>query len=608
MCAINGTTKKDLEQVKRMNDVTKHRGPDGTGIYADENVTLGHNRLAIIDLTEKAAQPMQSDDERFVITYNGELYNYRELRRELKDCYSFITESDTEVLLAAYKVWGRDMFPKLKGIFAFAIWDKNDRSLLLARDHMGVKPLYYNLVEGVLTFSSELIALLGGGGDKLNKDALALYLEFGYVPSQGTLVDGISKLPPGHLVLFKDGTVQEASYFDHFRGDGEEAGDDLYKVIDDGVARQLVSDRPIGVFLSGGIDSSVVLHHMSRHTSNVRSFSVDFEMVPGAESEAGKFNTDAILAKKTAKEYGSEHETYSIGIEDVRNNLVSCIQSLGEPNANPTALSQYLLSKWVREAGVVVALGGDGGDELFGGYTRHRAAMATYYFQLLPHSLQKIFRPLHIRVKKLSTPFGAPFHLGILALDETYIGKITRDEMRTMHIAYSYFESLYKKAPVEQHPVDSFMYADRMTWLPEESLFRSDRTSMAHGLELRVPLLDIEIERAAREISVYRKVHPWRGKNILRNIYRKHLPEYLFSQPKRGWISPGAKWIRDPKINELMKHTLTSSYYEGLDSIFDWGNVQNMLKDHTEFRGYYLYPLWNLFVLQVWARQYQIRV
>lgn len=615
MCAINGVTTNDYARVERMNEATKHRGPDGSRIWEGNGVTLGHNRLAIIDLSDRALQPMKSASGKLSIVFNGELYNYRELKEELSaNGCKFNTESDTEVLLTAFETWGEAMFPKLRGMFAFGIWNETTETLTLARDHMGIKPLYFREKDGVLAFSSELTAFTREN-NVLDLTALFLYLEFQYVPSPHTLVQGIEKLAPGHVLMYSKGTRTMRRYYIPENGTGVPEENNapslgtsrmLYETIDEAVDRQLVSDRPIGMFLSGGLDSSIVLHHMSLHTPHIRTFSVGFEMVSGAEHEYEKFNADAHLAERTATHYGAKHTTYTLALSDVQNNLESILASLDEPVANPTAVAQHFLSRKVREDGVVVALGGDGGDELFLGYTRHRMLMAAQYFQKLPRTVQKILTQMNPRMKKLMTPLGAPFHVDIMANKEKTVTSLLKYDLSPYAVAQNYFNNRYAALGGTHNPIEAFMYVDRATWLPDESLHRSDRTSMAHGLELRVPLIDLSVVTVADRISGNKKVTPFEGKQFLRNTYRPHLPAYLFSQPKRGWVSPGAKWLRDPKVHAFVKDALSSGYYSGLDALFDWEAVQVQLCDHVEKKGYHLYPLWNILAIQVWARKNNI--
>ena len=494
--------------------------------------------------------------------------------------------------------------------FVFGIFDAQENSLLLARDHMGVKPLYYAIKDGVLYFSSELGGIINATGYRtLSQQSFSYYISLNYVPSPHTLVEGILKLEPAHLLLFKE----KKAHIERYWSPGapvykSRPASELHAVIKDGVKRQLVSDRPLGVFLSGGLDSSIVLHHAAQEMPQVRTFSVDFEMVTGAESEADKFNSDAQLAQRTAAVYGADHTTFTLSLDDVREALPQALLALDEPIANPTSVAQYLLSKWVKEKGVVVALGGDGGDELFGGYTRHRIALGASYFQSLPSVLQKGIGKAYPQSKKLSLPFGSPFHMQVLSLKGGKYANLFSN-MNMEQSVKDFFDSKYHEDTVQGvGPIDQFMRVDRETWLCDESLARTDRTSMAFGVEGRVPLLDIDVVDFADSIFGQNKFKPWSNKKILRDAYKGHLPEYLFTQPKRGWISPGSKWLRDPVIKKYAEEVLSIGYYSGLNSLYNWQAVQKQLSDHVEHSGYYLYPLWNILQLQVWARKYQITI
>lgn len=609
MCAINGITRRDRDLVERMNTATRHRGPDGSHIVELENVTLGHNRLAIIDVSDAGRQPRTSNDGRFTIVFNGEIYNYRELRTELSTVYNFVSETDTEVLLAGYTVWGREVFPRLRGIFACALHDATDQSLLLVRDQLGVKPLYYRNDGASLTFSSELSGILAGITEPtLDPVSLVSYVRMHYTPSPQTLISGVSKLPPGHLLYYRDGIATIERYYRPYTGVATDVSHrSIYQTIDEAVHRQLISDRPVGVFLSGGLDSSIVLHHMAQHESDIRTFSIRFEMPAGAEREAGKFNADADLALRTARFYGTKHQTFTVSLAELRSGLISLMESVDEPIANPTVVSQYILGKKVRESGIVVALGGDGGDELFGGYTRHRAAVAAYLFQSVPHFLTGMLRHIAPRFVKLSVPLGPQFHESIMALPEKTVASIVRPGSLALPALSSVLQEHYVLTPCGRTPVDTFMRVDRETWLPDESLLRSDKTQMAHGIEYRVPLLDLDVVTLADHIGIFKKTWPNQGKRVLRSTYRTHLPEYLFNQPKRGWISPGAKWLRDPGILAVVQETCTSGFYSGLDGFIDWDAVGRMIATHVSGEQYALHPLWNVFQLQVFARKFKVR-
>lgn len=608
MCAINGITKQDEGLVAQMNEATLHRGPDGSRIWEGDGVTLGHNRLSIIDLSDIAYQPMRSSDGRYAIVFNGEIYNYRELRAELADTHTFVTQGDTEVLLASYERWGESMFPKLRGIFAFGIWDTKDKSLFLARDHMGVKPLYYTIENGVLAFSSEIPALLKiKQKPTLDMTSVGFYLSMEYVPGPATLVQGIQKLQPGHCLRFQNGAHEVSSFLEARPPQTSIPATQIYDTLDTAVHRQLVSDRPVGAYLSGGFDSSIVVHHMAKHSAHVRTYSVDFEAVGGQEGESSKFNADAQLALKTSSFYGTEHKTLTITLDDIRNNVEEILSSVSEPVANSTSVTQYLLSDFVRKDGIVVTLGGDGGDELFGGYTRHRLAMGAYMYQRLPKVVQRLGAFASPRVGKLSTPYFTPLHRALMVKDEKKIRPFLHHDLAINKDTTAYFDALYSATPWKgMHPLDVFMQVDRRTWLADECFIRSDYASMAHGVELRVPFVDIDVVSLSDQISIWKKVLPHEGKRVIRNTYKAYLPPHLYHEPKRGWLSPAAKWFRDPIINELMKNVFSSGYYGGLDGLFNWNSIQEFLDAHVEKRGYYLYPLWNIFALQIWARKHHI--
>lgn len=607
MCAINGITTEDRDAVLLMNKATAHRGPDATGCFVSENMTMGHNRLSIIDVSESANQPMYSPDGRLVLVFNGEIYNFKELRSELKDGWEFKTNSDSEVILAGFSKWGDGLLNRLRGIFAFAIWDKSSKELMLVRDQMGVKPLYYALAGNHLLFSSELGGITAGlkTTAQVSSTSLAYYLSLNYIPSPATLVDDVYKLRPGHWLKYKEGSVKVERYWYPEKPEKKRGYQnvDLPSVIDSVVKRQLVSDRPVGLFLSGGLDSSIVLHHATKHVDQVRTFSIDFEMVAGSEAEAGKFNSDAALAEQTADFYKAKHTKFTLELDEFEKSFLSIVESLDEPIANASAISRYILSKKVREEGVVVALGGDGGDDLFGGYTRQKLAAIASIYQAAPKVVRAILESRIDNCRKLGTEFGAPMHMRLMSLKSSRYGNLLRldniDDVVKKLFAERYSELSHMNLPV----VDQFMRVDRETWLADESLAETDRTSMANSLEVRVPLLDLDLVAASDKLYADQKFKPWSTKQILRQAYRRHLPDYLFNQPKRGWLSPGAKWLRQPAISKLAKEVLSAGYYKGLDRYVDFDEAQRLLSDHINNNSYHLFPIWNLVILQIWARK-----
>lgn len=605
MCGINGCTFRDRALVERMNAQTRHRGPDGTGIFEDGSVTLGHNRLSIIDLSPRGAQPMKSADGRFVITFNGEIYNYQELRAQLKG-YAFKSETDTEVILAGFARWGTEVFEKLNGIFAFALWDSRDKVLYLVRDRIGIKPLYVWREGGKILFSSEVKAIFEHPEVRrqLNTDALHWYLRLGYVPGEDTLFKGIHRLPAGHFARIAQGSYELHRYYeqpaqtdDLCGADAEEA---IRETVDKAVARQLVSDRPLGVFLSGGIDSSTVLDSMSRVRSSIDTYSLGFDL--HGHEQTDKFNADFLIARRTAAHYGTNHHEFMLGSDDLPQLFEEVIRHLDEPVGNATALAQYSLSKLAKES-VTVVLCGDGGDELFGGYPRYLISHRMDAYQRIVPAPARHLLSRWGKFSQLNTPAGAErydlFHF------------IKSDALQEVAPAYADLKAREGVArDLAHYPGmsfgDAFMQLDTAWWLADESLIRTDKLSMASAVEARVPLLDNEVVALAAQIPFNEKVTLTDTKRIFKRAFKGRLPDYLFTQPKRGWFSPGAKWLRVPEFREYAQSVLSPGYTDATRDVFDWGGVERIFHDHVEGKRYNLPLLWALLSLQVWAKTYKV--
>ncbi len=608
MCAINGFNFKDAELITAMNSVTKHRGPDGTGIFTDEKISLGHNRLSIIDLSEEANQPMYSEDKEIILTYNGELYNFKELRSELENFYVFRTESDSEVVLAAYKRWGSKCVDRFNGIFAFAIWDVKKKELFFARDQVGVKPLYYYFKEGVFIFSSEIKGVLEHNIPRiLNTEAFEHYFRVLYVPEPLTLFRDVFKVPPGHKGTLSNNELRIERYYslDGSKVVKKVTKEEVRQNISSSVKRQLVSDRPVGIYLSGGIDSSIVLDVMSLLRKDIQTFSIGFSLKEDEESE--KFNKDFYLARKTAEKYHTQHHEVLLSHTDVVDALKEAIYQLDEPIANPTLIAQYKLAEFVKNEGVDVVLGGDGGDELFGGYERYRIAyFMSLYQKCIPSSLRKMLSYFSI-ARKLNTEEG---------IDQFELFMFQKDSVLKRVIAHKYvnsrtkefFSNKYFKKEKGVSPEALLMDIDIRSWLVDESLLRTDKMSMAFGLEARVPLLDTNTVSFAHIIPVRQKITLRDTKVILKEAFKGRLPEYLFTQPKRGWFSPGAKWLRYEEVYNLAKEVLSPTYHTSTQNLFNWSEIQNMLDAHYDKREYNLTILWALISFQVWVKKYNVIV
>ena len=608
MCGINGFTWKDEALARRMDVAIKHRGPDATDIYLGEGVTLGHNRLAIIDLSPEAGQPMKSQSGRYHIVFNGEIYNFAELKKELTG-YDFKTHGDTEVILAAYERWGRECVSRMNGIFAFAIWDSQARELFLARDHNGIKPLYYALRPGPdgrqgLIFSSEIKAILECGMPrKLRRDSLSDYLRVLYVPEPFTMFEGVMKLPQASYAVWKDGHLNITKYWGaetpgDFRASRDDLEAELRKVMASAVKRQLVSDVPLGIFLSGGMDSTVLLHHMAETHDKISTYSVGFELTANEQEE--KFNQDFNLARRTAEHYGTDHHEARLSVDDVVGTLEDAVWHLDEPIANPTMIAQYILSSFAKKTVTVVL----GGDELFGGYDRYRFSLLATRYRQLPGFVRGIADSFG-RLRKLDMPAGAGRYAQFLFQKDGAVGKVApnfRDKT-----TLEYFDRTYFKDPISTDFERAFMDTDRQSWLVDESLMRTDKMTMSAAIEYRVPFLDKDVIAFAGRVPTRDKVSLKRTKILVRDAYARHIPDFIYNQPKRGWFSPGAKWLRNPKIYALAHEVLAADYCAATKGLFDWQAVVAMLEDHKDAKRYNSVMLWALIIFQIWARKYEVR-
>lgn len=603
MCAINGFTFEDPSLLAAMNTVTAHRGPDGTGAYCKGGVSLGHNRLSIIDLSAAGAQPMHSDDGAFTLVFNGEIYNFQELRAQLAG-YPFKSKTDTEVILAAYARWGKDSFRRFNGMFAFALWDSRAQELLLVRDRAGIKPLYYSVEGGTLIFSSEIKGLLEHPTIKrvIDHEALAHYLRVGYVPAPLTMLKGICKLEAGHVLTYRKNGIEvlpfdlEASPLHK-----EPTDEELRNTVQEAVVRQLVSDRPVGIYLSGGLDSSIVLSSAARVHGAIDTFSINFAL-SADHARQETFSADAVLARETAARYGARHHEVSFSGDDAAALFDKMIWHLDEPVGNPTCLPMLRLGAFAKER-VAVVLGGDGGDELFGGYERYRLSLLSSYYQRLPAALRSILGRLHSSLRRLNVPPGAERFASFMFQKD---GEVARVLKTPLDVDSKQFFKERFFTPVMQDFETQFMNTDRASWLIDECLSRTDKMSMASGLEVRVPLLDDKVAALAVGLPRHRKVTLRETKRALRDAFRGQLPAYLFNQPKRGWFAPGGEWIKGGAFGALADEVLSVSYYPGSADLFDWAEVRIMLERHRTGEEYHMVMLWMLLVLQAWMKKFNV--
>jgi len=617
MCGIAGLAMRhaaaaDTGLLDRMTDVLAHRGPDGRGVYVDGPVGLGHRRLSIIDLNT-GSQPMDAVDGDFWITYNGEVYNYTELRAELSALgHRFRTTSDTEVVLQAYVAWGPDSLRRLRGMFAFAIWDRPRRRLLLARDRVGIKPLMYACDEQGLRFASEIKAILEDRDvpRDLDWDALGDYFVHHYIPAPRTIFRAIRKLPPASYLLWSvdAGDPVIHRYWDLPFTVGAAASeteriDRLRDVLDDSVKAHMVSDVPVGAFLSGGMDSSTVVASMARVSpGRVKTFSIGFD---------DESFDELAYARQVAQRYGTDHVEMIVK-PDVVEVLPRLAWQLDEPFADSSAVPTYCVSRITRDH-VTVALSGDGGDESFAGYGRY--AVAAGLHERVDRSALRMLKPL---LRTLARPLRGARGAGFLRLlgDDpltryhrlvTYSALGGVDAILTSEAAralastdrLSVFRRLAASAGTDEY-LSQLQYIDIHHYLPDDILAKVDRTSMLVSLETRVPLLDHVVMEHAASLPPALKLRDGSGKYILKEAMRDRLPAAILSRRKMGFGVPLASWFRK-ELRELAHDVLLDGTARQR-GIVDDVTVRRILHGHLDGTRDYSAVLWALVSFELWCR------
>ncbi len=613
MCSINGFNFKNENLIRKMVQITKHRGPDQQGFYCGEKVSLGQARLSIIDLSEKGRQPIWNENKSICILCNGEIYNFKELRKELQaKGHRFFSHSDSEVILHLYEEKGERCVEDLNGIFAFVIFDKNKDKLFLARDRVGVKPLYYYFDGKRFIFSSEIKAILCHSVPReIDQDALIHYFQLFFVPSPFTLFKNIYKLAPAHCLIFKNEKIVIKEYWNIKDlpeiESKEEAIKGIKSLLRDSVKRQLVSDRPLGIFLSGGIDSTSVLGIASEFISGqVKTYSVGFDI----DIEKDKYNRDFQLARQTSKYYNTSHHELLISDIDARDNIEKAIWHMDEPISNPTQIATFLLAKEAKKQ-VTVVLGGDGGDELFGGYPRYYLSKLIDRFQLLPSFLRKNFIPYSLLElifqkkdikKKLNIPPGASRYLSYMGQKTKILSQILNKKFE-VELTKDFFKKHYPENKFKDQ-TKYLMYLDLSIWLPDESLIRSDKMTMAFGIEERVPILDHRlIELAFRIPTKYKVKGKKNNKWIFQEAMKEYLPSHVLNKEKRGWFSPAAKWLR-MGLKDFAYEVLSPNYCSETQKYFNFPQIRKILDDHISGKKYNLDIIWSLLTFQIWYKTF----
>jgi asparagine synthase (glutamine-hydrolysing) len=589
----------DRSLLTSMTSSLAHRGPDGHGYHLAKGIGLGHRRLSIIDL-EGGQQPMFNEDHSVSVVYNGEIYNFQELAQELRGCgHQFHSVCDTEVIVHAWEEWGADCVKRFRGMFAFALWDSNSERLFLARDRLGIKPLYYALLaDGRLLFASEMKALLCDPTLKREFDIRAIedYFAFGYVPDPKTIYASVRKLPPGHTLIWERGASQPApqQYWDiHFESNWhlkeEDAAVELRERMSEAVKIRLMADVPLGAFLSGGVDSSSVVCMMAEHsTAPVNTCSIGFD-VPEFD--------EAVYAEMVARHLNTDHRTRQVAADSFE--LIESMSNFyDEPFADSSSMPTYQVCLLAREK-VKVALSGDGGDEAFAGYRRYRW---HHYEELVRGTLpgplrQPVFSLLGRIYPKLDwapRPLRAKSTLQALARDsiegyfhsvsilddrlrrQLYSARMHR-ELQGYH-ARSVLEDAIENAPVEHH-LDRVQYADMKTYLPGDILTKVDRASMATSLEVRVPLLDHKLLEWAATLPPSFRLRAREGKYLLKKAMEQKLPREILYREKMGFCIPLAGWFRGP-LRAAVRQRLLAGVLNQID-LFDMAFIERLLDEHS---------------------------
>jgi len=629
MCGIAGFSGSyDQALLERMNAAMAHRGPDDSGLLVDEKHAIGlaHRRLSIIDVSSRGHQPMWDSTRTVAIVYNGEIYNFAELRRQLsEDGYAFHSQSDTEVILNLYLRDGEKMLESLNGIYAFALWDTRTNSLLVARDGFGVKPLYYAQTKLGMVFASELKALLQDPTIDRSIDPRSVrdHLIYLWCPSPHTMLRSVQKLPPGHAMLVRHGKAVRNWQFYHLPYDQElvdwpasDAVVQVRKYLARAVERQLVADVPVGAFLSGGVDSSSIVALAQRKLSGTRlkCFTIGFK---GKDAQAEGMGKDLQYARRVSDHLGVDLKTVWVGSEMV-DDLFRMIFHLDEPQADPAPINALFISRLARENGIKVLLSGAGGDDVFTGYRRHYAHQLERYWAWLPLSARKELRRLSERItpsSQLSRRFSKAFRYADLNGDEridSYFHWISPSVIDPVFSAATRAaledekSTLVRDAladlPSSVLPLNRMLYLEGRFFLADHNLNYVDKVSMASGVEVRVPLLDPELVSLAARLPLRFKQHGRIGKWVLREAMKPYLPKAVLYREKAGFGAPLRHWLRED-LRPLVEDVLSERSLRDR-GIFDPAGVRRLVALNNERKLDATYPIFGMICIELWCRMF----
>lgn len=602
MCGIAGfmgQVENRADVIRNMTEVITHRGPDSDGFFTDDNISMGFRRLSIIDLGA-GHQPIYNEDKSLVLTFNGEIYNYKDLRKELiAKGHKFYTDTDSEVLVHGFEEWKEDMLPKLRGMFGFAIYNTKDNSLFIARDFFGIKPMHYTQIGNDFVYASEIKSILEYPKfeKKFNRKALDSYLSFQYAVPPETFFEGVYCLMPGHYLWYKDGEVETTRYFEaRFNPDEEmteeEAVDRIEKVFENSVNAHKIADVEVGCFLSSGVDSSYV----STYFADQKTFTVGFDF--------GEKYNEISWAKNLSEKIGVEHHTHLISSEEFWDAVPTVQYHMDQPLADPSCIALYFVSRLASHY-VKVVLSGEGADELFGGYTCYNDPRVFKIYQtIVPHCIRKAIRAI---CRKLPDIKGRDYLIRACdKLEERYIGNAFMYD-------YKQKQELLKDPSIATRPQDltrkyyyrcrkyddvtKMQYLDINMWMVGDILLKADRMSMANSLELRVPFLDKEVFKVASSLPTKLRCNKHNTKYAMRKAAVRHMPEATAEKEKLGFPVPTRVWLRDEKYYNVVKTKFkgkTAEKFFNTDVLISWLDSHFSGKEDNSRR------VWTIYVFLVW--------
>ncbi|OGZ37715.1 MAG: asparagine synthase (glutamine-hydrolyzing) [Candidatus Portnoybacteria bacterium RIFCSPLOWO2_01_FULL_43_11] len=618
MCGLAGFLGQgNREILGKMTSAVKHRGPDDEGFYNFENLYLGHRRLSIIDLS-LGHQPLSNEDKTVWIIFNGEIYNFLELRKGLeKKGHKFKTQTDTEVIVHLYEEEGESFLNKLNGMFALALWDQKEKKIILARDRLGQKPLYYSLVNNTLVFGSELKVLLEHPLIKreIDLDELNKYLIYEYAPAPKTIIKGVKKLEPGQFLIFENNQIKLSKYWEIKFSQLENTKNYLIEfenLLEDSVKKRLIADVPLGVFLSGGLDSSTIAYFAQKNSSaKIKTFSIGF---------TDKSFDESIHAKEVAKFLKTEHYHQTFTPNDLLSLIDDVSEINDEPFADASVIPTYLLSKFTRER-VKVALAGDGGDELLAGYPTFQALKFAKLFRKFPQLLRKIIQGMvdylpvsfnnfsfDFRVKRILSGYDFSPEIQNQIWLGSFLPKenqklFSKETVSQIDFNESFLITQKLIEEVKKEPLENrLIYLYLKQYLADDILVKADRASMFASLEVRAPFLDYRLVEFINSLPYHLKLKGFKTKYILKRLMKNKLPENIINRPKKGFGLPIAKWL----TNELKDFAfdLLSEKKIKEQGIFNYSEIKKLLDEHVNKKADHRKKIWTLLMFQEWYRRW----